>query len=268
MKRTKQWSDTEVNLLRNSHKSITDLSIELGRSYKSIARKKEQLRLCRPKLDWGINEEFFDTWNESSAYVLGYWFADGNMFFDKTNGSYYISYASKDYDLAVKVLRVLGSQREPYSNKDNVYRVRFSSKYMYNRLMELGGSPTKSLTVSFPAVPSNMLSHFLRGNLDGDGHISLKKNYYPLAGFTGNFNFLTGIRDSVPISSNLRIANKDNFNSYKLEYYGRNANFLLDFLYKDATIYLERKFERYLDSQKWVGRVPSRRAWNVRTPRE
>jgi hypothetical protein len=253
MEGRKQWSDTEISVLKNSYKSITDLSHELGRTYKSVARKREQLGICRPKLEWDINESFFDVWGESSAYVLGYWFADGNMFFDDINGSYYISYASKDYDLAVSILRTMGSQREPYNNKDGVYRVRFSSKHMYERLLSLGGTPAKSLNVTFPIIPHEMLPHFLRGNLDGDGHISLKKNFYPLAGFTGNFNFLTGLRDSISISSNLRVANKGNLNSYKLEYYGRNAANLLDFLYKDATIYLGRKFIRYIDSQKWVG---------------
>ena len=33
------------------------------------------------------------------AYVLGYWFADGNMYFQSSTGGYFVSIGSKDVEL-------------------------------------------------------------------------------------------------------------------------------------------------------------------------
>lgn len=38
---------------------------------------------------------FFKTWNRDMAYVLGYWFADGNMYFQKGAGRYFVSIEGK-----------------------------------------------------------------------------------------------------------------------------------------------------------------------------
>jgi hypothetical protein len=32
------------------------------------------------------------------AYVLGYWFADGNMYFQEGSGGYFVSIGSKDIE--------------------------------------------------------------------------------------------------------------------------------------------------------------------------
>src|SRR6478672_5311123 len=54
----------------------------------------------------------------------------------------------------------------------NTYVITFCSKEMYQDIMTLGGSPRKSRTIGFPDVPSELLPHFVRGVVDGDGTLS------------------------------------------------------------------------------------------------
>lgn len=121
-------------------------------------------------------ENFFDSWSENMAYVLGFLAADGTIYKNK-RGSYYIAFTSTDEELIVqmkKLMRVSNKIETYQSNKE--WRLRYTlqigSKKIFARLVSLGFTPNKSLTLKFPQIPDELLGHFLRGYFDGDGSAS------------------------------------------------------------------------------------------------
>ncbi|MDO8571008.1 MAG: LAGLIDADG family homing endonuclease [Candidatus Daviesbacteria bacterium] len=118
-------------------------------------------------------ESFFDNWTRDMAYVLGYFASDGSMYRNK-RGSYYISFTSADKELieTIKNIIMVKNIIEIYQPKGNTkirYTLQIGSKKMFFRLLEIGFTPKKSLTLKLPIIPNNMLGHFLRGYFDGDG---------------------------------------------------------------------------------------------------
>ena len=114
------------------------------------------------------------------AYVLGFFYADGNM----EDASYlrgkYIRFNSTDKNLIFKIRKWLKSkhtivQLKPiWSNGRKRYLLRIGSHKLYDSLTEKGLYPNKSLTIRFPAIPKQYLKDFTRGYFDGDGCVFLE----------------------------------------------------------------------------------------------
>lgn len=120
-------------------------------------------------------ETFFDIWNPDMAYVLGYFAADGSMYQNK-RGSCYIAFTSTDRDLIAQVKNIMkvSNRIEVYQAKEKPnqklrYTLQIGSKSIFGKLLKLGFTPNKSLTLKFPPVSDDLIGHFLRGYFDGDG---------------------------------------------------------------------------------------------------
>lgn len=133
----------------------------------------------KPKISnrWPLRivESFFNSWNPEMAYILGYFASDGTMYKNK-RGSCYIAFTSTDKELIILVKNILKASNkvEVYQakNKRNWkirYTLQIGSKRIFARLLELGFTPNKSLTLGFPPIPDDLLGHFIRGYFDGDG---------------------------------------------------------------------------------------------------
>lgn len=132
---------------------------------------------------------------------------------------------------------------------------------MFDDLVFHGCVPRKSLILKFPTtIPKKLISHFIRGYFDGDGYnsisIATNKNktntiYYTCSyGFNGTYEFLTSLNDYLPIKLNIHKEQRNiNTNTHFATKSGStNFKIMYDYLYKDATVYLNRKkskFEKY-----------------------
>lgn len=224
-----------------------------------------------------VNQNFFQTWTSQMAYVLGYIFADGAIEdVQESSRACYIALISKDLSILEKIKTVMDSnhklykrkaQMEPYpGNKGYVSSERFvfriGSKLIYNDLLKLGVTPRKSLTISFPNIPLEFLSPFIRGYFDGDGCLHLIKGKYPRLIFTSGSNkFLEGLSNTLSIVLNIPLKvvysqlQKSNNLCYRLHYNTKISRKVLEFMYKDLekAPYLERKYaiyQKYLQTCK------------------
>jgi hypothetical protein len=186
------------------------------------------------------------------AYVLGYWFADGCMTSKKSKNSYHVIFSSIDKELLEKIKVVLGSNYKLYSNKCKsgvCWRLSMSSEKMYNDLSKLGGTERKSLTAKFPNVPKEFLYDFVRGHLDGDGSIvTRKKDKFPQFVLMGTADMLKRMTADFNKEPSLVKRNKG-IEVY--QYYGKYAVSILKDIYRDATLYMERKFKKYQEALEW-----------------
>lgn len=204
-----------------------------------------------------FNEYFFDSIdNERKAYWLGFMYADGCVQNRKT-GQKLISLAVKDKEVIDNFIKDLDGKFLTKTYKDT-HVVHLTSTIMFNSLIKHGCIPRKSLVLTFPKLNPLLIHHFIRGYFDGDGtvFISRPKNYSKtntiytniVVGICGTKEFLQGVSKVALINDAKKDKRKDN-NIWYLSFSGTNkvASFY-NYLYKDATIFLTRKkdkFEKY-----------------------
>jgi len=202
-----------------------------------------------------VNDRFFDLLTEDVAYLLGFIYADGNISWNPQKGYYCltITAAAKDKEHLEKMRAMLSSTKPLlFSSKTNSYRLIVNNKYLCERLMMLGVLPRKSLTVQFPQfIPSDHLRHFIRGVIDGDGtvyYLNRKRSpYFSIRIYSGSEEFVTGIKKEVKntIGIDANIRKRRNANIYGAEYTCARGKILANYIYKNATFFLERKYLPY-----------------------
>ena len=129
--------------------------------------------------------------------------------------------------------------------------MRYYSNKLCNDLIKLGCTPRKSLTLEFPDIATNFHRHFIRGYIDGDGCISFRKNGH-------RRNLQITIVGTEPFLNTLQFLffKELGIKYKKLQNKGRakgltiNGNLqckkLVDWLYIDSNICLERKYAKTL----------------------
>lgn len=203
-----------------------------------------------------INENFFKKINtQETAYILGLLYADGWI---ENNHTFGIELLEHDKDILERIKSAMHSEQKLYPRIQKInnklkYVFRVHRSCMVQDLICLGCTERKSLTLKFPnknIVPDELMSHFIRGYFDGDGSVSEGRNVK--VNFTGNTDFILNLRDYLANNSILN-ANKPNYGKNKdrhilctMEWSGRgNAKKLFNYLYKDAVIYGQRKYNKF-----------------------
>ena len=243
--------------------SCVTLSKHYGINHHAIAIVLEERGIQRDRTlstrKYSVDEHYFDVIDTpEKAYVLGLLYADGCNFEPKQTIS--ISLQEEDRELLEKVRKELKSEKPlehlDYSNKHdfgytykNQYRLLVFSKHMSKALHDKGMVCNKSLILEFPDwLDQDLYSHFIRGYFDGDGSIS-KHNNSVSATITSTNNFCERVKEiclNLGIYSRLNEAGCHNGVTKYLSIARKDdVKKFLDWIYNDATIYLERKYQRY-----------------------
>lgn len=231
--------------------SEREIARRLGVGKTAINRWSRELGLVPVKHT--VNESFFDGLNEESAYLLGYIYADGNINYNPDKGYYALTITASAKDKThLENLRVLLSSTKPllFSVKTKSYRLIANSKKLCQKLIGLGVIPRKSLTVRFPSLPNNLLRHFVRGVIDGDGNVRYvnrkRSPYFEITIASGSKAFCEGLASTIKENAGIPAnARKINENLYIIQYSCSRGEKLAEFIYSDAIIFLERKYLPY-----------------------
>lgn len=203
--------------------------------------------------EYDINNNFLNEVDtQEKAYFLGFMFADGYVHKDAPEIK--IELHEQDIDILKKIQKLLFFNKDSKIGVDKeVYRYfTVRSQQLVKDLAKHGCMNCKTFKVSFPkTVPEHLLSHFFRGLFDGDGCLRLNEENRAFINLTGYKAFLEEIREYLTKTLGIfvRISDyKDKPNVSDIMIH-RNLDMLkmLDWLYKDATIYLSRKYAKYLD---------------------
>ena len=190
--------------------------------------------------------------SEEKAYWLGFLYADGSV--GSTDNRIELTLAEKDLHHMEKFKNFIGLDNKiSYREQTKSYRYTFKNKDFKQNLINLGCIPQKSLKLKFPTeeqVPRHLIRHFIRGYFDGDGHFTNTPKCFE-AGFISTFDFITECLKHLPNSLKKdskiqKVHREDGAKRYSFYSYNDVKTFL-DFMYKDCTIYLDRKYEHYLD---------------------
>ena len=218
-----------------------------------------------------VDDNYFDSIDtEHKAYWLGFLIADGFLTNSghaketfgislKSTDGYMLNVFKQDlksnYPIHEYTQRCIINNSVHYTTYN---RLLIKSKKIFYRLKELGLNEIKSYTAKLPLsnIPTDLTHHLIRGYFDGDGSFakSGEKKYHTYdMKFTGTYEVIVAIRsyfnkDNLKLQQ--RYPNRDN-NNYSLNICGDKQVYNLGkLLYKDATIYLQRKHERLLELQK------------------
>jgi len=197
--------------------------------------------------DLKIREKFFLEINsETKAYLLGYLWADGHI---SKNGYYLVLDLSEKDEIIVDALIHYiydgCSPKKSYRTINDKHYVKccICSKKIVQSLINLGFKEKEKI----PEISNRSLfRHFLRGVFDGDGSIAINENRYYFF-LLGEKKLLEEIQkiliDELKIKKTKII---DIGNIWRLSVTSIKDIFLvLDFIYKDSKIFLERKKKRF-----------------------
>lgn len=192
---------------------------------------------------------------EEKAYWLGFLYADGSV--GSTDNRIELGLAAQDLTHVEKFKNFIGLDNKiQYREKTKSYRYCFKDKIFKQILISQGCVPNKSLILEFPTeqqVPLNLIRHFMRGYFDGDGCFVNTKDCFE-AGYIGTQDFIKSSLIVLPESLKKDSIIKDVHRSdgaKKYAFYSYHDVYIfLNYLYKNCNVYLDRKYEHYLDFMK------------------
>lgn len=261
------FEEKEIEFIKKKYSeglSQRDIAKLLNVNVKTIGKAMKEHNISvrsdrEQALKYTCNEKYFETIDtESKAYWLGFIYADGYILSKRKYGNRKLGIAISEKDeehlyrfkkdinsnCLIKKYSVVG-----YNNQNSNYvRVLLTSKKLTDDIEKLGVFEHKTEILKFPTkkqVPISFLSHFIRGYLDGDGCITKTTKGFRIR-FCGTKEFLEGIQKYFHTSVKMEKRHKDKVNNYAFSIGGnRQAEKILNILYNNATVYLQRKYNKY-----------------------
>ena len=257
--RNKKYDSSIIKMYTEEKLSIESISKEINVSTNLVWN-------CL--LDYGINDSdrlfrnyeyntdrFSSIRTEEEAYWLGFLYADGYV---NQYGTVIELCLQKQDDYHVIKFRDFVSNKKTY-DKD-VYghmqhRVNISNKQIAQNLINCGCMNNKTFILKFSRniVPENLMNHFIRGFFDADGCIciSQKRLVFSIVSASHEFieDFQSYLVENLHINKTKMQTTNENIYSFANSAKA-DIKKLFDYLYKDATIYLDRKYDKFKNINK------------------
>ena len=199
---------------------------------------------------YSINEKYFDSIdNQDKAYILGLLYTDGWNISRYKIHSYGCGIALKSEDeYILHAINNLMDSDYPITHicrDEKTYsKLSITNRDVVLSLEKLGIVPAKSFKVEFPAwLNKNLMRHFIRGLLDGDGCI---RNDLKSISIVGNYKLIYGLKNFL-----------DDYLDYDCKIYPHSRSekicylhihpinkkiMFLDWIYNNANLKLDRKY--------------------------
>lgn len=199
-----------------------------------------------------FNDKFFKTiTTEEQAYYLGFLMCDGSIIDSKWSDTLRVELQVRDRYILDRFVELLGYKKHKVKTYTKPYRegqlttthVSIVSNNLCQDLIEKGVIKNKKGRKQIPfGVPSYLLHHTIRGMFDADGSINHSKKYIVLYG-GGEMTHQVANLFNENLNLNRKYESKKYKNSTpRLTISGENDyKSVVNFLYNDATIYLDRK---------------------------
>lgn len=212
-----------------------------------------------------LNERFFQYIDsEAKAYFLGLIISDGNVYDPEIakegaqgrQKSISITLDLNDEYILNKFKECVKSNTSVGHDGRGCGQIAVRSNKMADDLAKWGVIPRKSFSTYLPKdISDDMMPHLFRGIFDGDGSIQMKqteRRYLHAISYCGTHRLMQDMCDYL--NSHLNLETELHVYDYKhkelSEFKIQRTNDILKFgewLYKDATILLTRKHDKYLE---------------------
>ena len=266
-----QMPHTTFTRMRNEYKIPSNKKYELhynnemqqkfNETFADSINKNYVINISNHKqnLKKNIDQDYFNAIDSSNkAYILGLLYSDGCL--HKRNRVCTLALQERDKSILEKINIEMQNESKislipnniKNKNQQNQYCIYMYGRQIYESLIMHGCHPAKSLTLDFPCnLPMELYKDFMRGMLDGDGCIRyyennscIKVSLVSTPQFCEKAMLL--IETILKINCYI-IKNKRAETNVELYISGKNQVLkFLDWIYKDAELYIDRKYEKYL----------------------
>lgn len=222
--------------------------------------KKNGVNLRKKTSCLKCDRSFFSKFTKESCYWAGFIMADG--YIRKDRNTLHIKLKKLDKIHLEKFLTCMDIHENIIKESKDYCYINISFDKIKNDIknnFEIGPNKTKN-TVLPKKIPSEYISHFIRGYFDGDGSVTFQKlkngKIYPVFSFVGRFELLDIFRKTLQKEAFLKIRNDENlpkitkYDNYgSIRYFGfYNANNFYKWIYFDSEdkIEMTRKKEKLI----------------------
>ena len=247
------WTNDQISFLKTNYSTMDKQVIlsNIGKTWSQIVDKASALRIKRThKVHWkySLDENYFDKLTERSAYFLGLMYADG---YNNTEfHNICLSLQEDDKYILDAFLKDLSTNRPLLKiNSKNIrhktqYKIQIKNKHMSEQLKIFGCVQAKTKIITFPEIPKELVSHFIRGYFDGDGCVYIDKKKTIHTTIIGTESFCLSINKFLGNIGNIYPSNSE---YVKVLRFGGNkkARKFAKYIYTNSSIYFERKFNKY-----------------------
>lgn len=230
-------------------KIAKELGLTVDKTYAILKENNVNMRTTKEtSRKYVVDNSYFSCIDsENKAYWLGFLYADGAVMIHKSGQHVLkLDLHQKDHNHLVKFAEDLRcstplkqfNQKTTYGST-SVSRLLITSDQLVEDLITLGCVTNKTFVLQPPKIDELFYRHFIRGYVDGDGSISKHNgcaDRYRLK-ISGVEPILSWINSQFPRAGSIYPMKT----VYSLETHADN----IVWLYNDANIYLERKYERY-----------------------
>jgi len=206
------------------------------------------------------DNNIFTTINDTSAYMLGMIWADGNIYYPKDNRKTIVDITNTDKQIMQEMHTILTPNKKLYSYQPKkgkkYYSIKTRDPDITHSLESLGLIPNKSLKAIWPKIKFDQyLWSFIRGVFDGDGCVFNNKvsgHSYLHISITGKKNpFIEQLFQTFETHSLTPRWYEDPRNtSWQIKIYKKKSikKFATN-IYKQETICMHRKKQIFLDNK-------------------
>lgn len=256
------WTDAEdreAKRLLAAGLSYGEVGTRLRRHPSLVGKRNRELWRVPLSCHTGVNAAFFEEWSPKMAYVLGFIMADGCL----RREGHWVSITQKERQILDDMAEAIGFSGRLYRERRGLYRLEFRSERAWSILYRLGVVPAKAHVLAMCDIPHDMVSHFMRGYLDGDGCIHRRDcGKKPLLGVSiASVSPVFRLQLASLIRHHLGFWCSSSGIEIRITSHRLAMRFLF-WLYrdKDASLYLKRKyrvFQKTLDERIEWRRPPS-----------
>lgn len=234
-------------------------TIEYWRKKHGIEKPKAQYPKNRK---YYFDEDYFETIDtEHKAYWLGFLMADGCVSktskCDKNPNRISINLKKEDKSHLEKFKNDLKAINTNLKHKtanskghtSETVELRLSSVKMATDLINHNVTPRKTGQEIIPKISNELIKHFVRGFFDGDGCIYRNNKYLCFSICSASkrlIDQLKSIFNSIGVECYI-----EERTEYSIPFYvlgtknQKNIKLLFEYLYNNATIYLNRKYDKF-----------------------
>lgn len=235
---------------QNLKRSVIASNLGISESQLKKYITKNNLGARKPKVS---NPRAFSTYTLESCYWGGFLAADGCV---DDKGRVRLMLKFDDINHLKKFKSFVGSTHKVCSNTTTYNRCsfEFTSKVMCEDLYSMFKlTPRKTKTLEFPPnIPKRYMKDFIRGYFDGDGSLcesfsnknSRTTSIY--ASFcSGSIDFMTYLVTYLGSELGVTYHVQSFPNKQAVKFNTNQAKILCEWMYEDATVYLDRKYILY-----------------------
>lgn len=249
-----------VKTIIENHQSYKDASKAINRDITIIKRiiKENNIVYDYRPYNKNLKHDFFSVIDsEEKAWLLGFLFTDGSV--RKVGNSYQIRLSIQLLDEEIidkikKWLEVDIKTKYDKREKKECCGIEITSQKMFEDLANYGIVPNKTYITNklyLEKIPEQFQRAYIRGLFDGDGGISFTGNTNEIScDFTSYFyetveEFQFFIDKQIGKKKHNKISKMTN--KSRCAWRGRQQVIkILSWLYDDSSVYLKRKYDKYL----------------------